>query len=139
MAGNSAVAAENSDVKKVYREGKLVFSETRYGGHLARLYFADSICIAIESDEDGDGYCETFIIFPEDVSKMDVFVRNKTGGVTLMPINKLNEYRDLKRCADETVNTILKTQLNKEAPHKGVISPKRGHPLEVPVKHKKSL
>lgn len=60
---------------------------------MVRGYFAGGEFVMAESDEDGDGFFETVTLFPDDLHKMEVFLRQTDGSIKPLDSEQLRELK----------------------------------------------
>jgi hypothetical protein len=71
---------------KCFRNGKMVFGSTvdKISNVTVRGYHHQGKCLAMEGDEDGDGFFETLILVGDNGIPVEGFERSKDGTVTPM-------------------------------------------------------
>lgn len=88
---------ECSLILKRYFRGKEKIYDERLVNPAMRLitkgYYVGGKLVMVESDEDGDEFFETVTLFPDDLDKMEVFLRQRDGSVKPMDSDELRKLK----------------------------------------------
>lgn len=71
---------EKIKIEKIYRGKQLLVTSMIKDGKKSRIFNFNNLNCS-ESDEDGDGFMETFIIFNDKTKQVEAFHRDKDGSI----------------------------------------------------------
>ena len=94
------------EVENTYRGGERIMMVTSYSNVTSRAFCLHGDAVYIESDEDGDGIFETFIISGDTMDEFEKFERTPDGNVN--PISG-GEYLKLKRQVHEATEFLSRS------------------------------
>lgn len=72
---------EKIRIERIFRGKQLLVTSMVRNGKTSRIFnFTDDLS-CVESDEDGDGFLEDFVIYNEKTRQIEAFRRSKDGGI----------------------------------------------------------
>jgi hypothetical protein len=98
-------------VERTYRGNELIMycMKNTINNKQTRIFYVNKLPRVIESDEDGDGFFETRLIYGENTTVFDVFILDKNGGITPIPGDKLKRFKNDTNEGEKIIeNTIQK-------------------------------
>jgi hypothetical protein len=81
---------------------------------VSRAYFASGKLHMVESDDDGDGFFESVMVFDPTTEDFEMFTRQADGSVIPVPTEKLDAIKKKKAAADESLGKLLHEMSPKE-------------------------
>ena len=96
-------------IERTYRGEKCILFEMVEKNRKTRLYVMDGKSVAAESDEDGDGFYESIMIFDPKGGDFECFIRATNGSVTPMDSAKLQDIKSKKAAADQMLSDFIRT------------------------------
>jgi hypothetical protein len=108
------VPQRNVNIQTTYRGEQRVIVQTDFKSQSTRSFLVNGKVVAAESDEDGDGFFETFTVFDPGTDDFEWFIRTPDGRIAPQTSEKLQELKAKKRDADLRLHEMLRTN---PAPH----------------------
>jgi hypothetical protein len=96
-------------IQKTYRGNQRIMVEMDNNGKKTRGFSVNGKIVAIEADEDGDGFWESLMVFDPDTGEFEVFAREKDGAVSPVSSERLEELRAKKERADRALSKLLQS------------------------------
>jgi hypothetical protein len=93
-------------VERTYRGSQCIVLEMIEGGKRTRAFRVNGKTVMAESDEDNDGFFESFMVFDPAGEDFEWFTRTNNA-VRPVASEKLQEARGKKRAADETLSELI--------------------------------
>jgi len=97
----------NLSVERTYRGGKCIMLEMTQDGKRTRAFRVNGRTVAVESDEDQDGFYETFVVFDPETDEFEWFIRTTNHVVHPVASEKLQELKEKKRKADKALADLI--------------------------------
>lgn len=98
---------KNLLIERTYRGRECIMFEMTEGGQRTRAFRVNGKTVAAESDEDGDGFYENFVVFDPESGDFEWFIRTTNHVVRPVASEKLQEVKDKKRRADKALSELM--------------------------------
>lgn len=94
-------------VERTYRGKQCIAIEITEGSRRTRAFSINSKTVMAESDEDNDGFFESFMIFDPATGDFEWFIRTTNNIVVPVSSERLQEARSRKRAADKALTELI--------------------------------
>lgn len=99
-------------IQKTYRGSECIMVEMDDRGKKTRTFKVGGKVVAIEADEDGDGFFESLMVFDPDTGKYELFIKSMNGSIIPLDSEKLEKFNAKKESADSAMYELLQTNMN---------------------------
>jgi hypothetical protein len=94
-------------VERTYRGNQCISLEMTEGGKRTRAFRVNGKTVMAESDEDGDGFFESFMVFDPETEDFEWFTRTTNNIVRPVASEKLQEAKSKKKAADKALSDLI--------------------------------
>lgn len=103
---------EKIKIERIYQGKKLLVTSIIRNGRMTRIFEFTKDFSCGESDEDGDGFMESFIIFNNRTHQAEAFLRNKDGNIEVNP-TIAKKFKEGLEATDSLISLIESGKLKK--------------------------
>lgn len=96
-------------IERTYRGNQCIVFEMTVGNARTRAFRINGKTVMVESDEDGDGFFESFVVFDPETGDFEWFTRTTDHVVRPVGSEKLQELKSKKHAADKALSEMLET------------------------------
>lgn len=94
-------------VERTYRGNQCIVLEMTEGDTRTRAFRINGKTVMAESDEDGDGFFENFMVFDPETEDFEWFTRTTNNIVHPVASEKLQEAKSKKKAADKALCDLI--------------------------------
>ena len=94
-------------VERTYRGKQCIVLEMTEGGKRTRAFRINGKTVLAESDEDSDGFFESFMVFDPETEDFEWFTRTTNNVVRPVSSEKLEEAKTKKKTADKALSDLI--------------------------------
>jgi len=94
-------------VERTYRGKQCIVLEMTEGGKRTRAFRINGKTVMAESDEDNDGFFESFMVFDPETEDFEWFTRTTNNVVRPVPSEKLQDAKSKKKTADAALSDLI--------------------------------
>jgi len=96
-------------IERTFRGDECVMFQMTRSNRTTTAFLINGNVVAAESDEDGDGFKESFTIFDPDTKEFDQFLRHTNGVVVPISSAELEQLKSKAASADKGLSDLVRT------------------------------